>query len=196
MLELVRQALGIGELDASEMIVEKVRHRLQSFGIDFETSAPYLLDFLGVKAGAELSKELSPEAIKRRTFETLRRIFLRVSRERFVVLVVEDLHWIDPTSREFLTSLVDPIARARMLLLSTCRPGCEVPGLAHSHVSQLAVSPLSPLNSLAIVRGIASEDRVPVALAGAIVQTGAGNPFLLEELTWNAAKAGGTPPAG
>jgi predicted ATPase len=86
-----------------------------------------------------------------------------------------------------LASLVDPIASARILLLTTCRPGGDLPGLARSHVSQIALAQLSARDSLAIVRGIAAEDRVPAALADAIVQKGAGNPFLLEELTRNAA---------
>jgi predicted ATPase len=105
--------------------------------------------------------------------------------------VVEDLHWIDPTSRDFLASLIDSIASTRILLLTTYRPGCEIPGLPRSHVSQLAVSRLLPRHSLAIVRGIATEGRVPDALAEAIVQKGAGNPFLLEELTWDLATRGG-----
>jgi predicted ATPase len=68
----------------------------------------------------------------------------------------------------------------------TYRPGSEMPGLAHSHVSQLAVSRLSPRAGLALGRNIASEDQVPLALAEAIVEKATGNPFFLEELTWSA----------
>ena len=98
--------------------------------------------------------------------------------------MVEDLQWIDPTSGEYLATLVNAVAGARILLLMTYRPGSELSGLAHSHVSQLAVSRLSPAAGLALVRDIASEDQVPVALAETIVEKAAGNPFFLEELTW------------
>ena len=185
-LELIRQALGSSELDASPVITEKVEHHLQSLGIESETSAPYLLDLLGVKTRAEPLDQRSAEAIKLRTFETLRGIWLRLSRQRPLVLVVEDLQWIDPTSGEYLATLVNAVAGARILLLMTYRPGSEMPGLAHAHVSQLAVSRLSPRASLALVRDIASEDQVPVALAEAIVEQATGNPFFLEELTWSA----------
>ena len=177
------------------MITEKVEQHLQSLGIESETSAPYLLDLLGVKTGAEPLDQLSAEAIKLRTFETLRGIWLRLSRPRPLVLVVEDLQWIDPTSGEYLATLVNAVAGARILLLMTYRPGSEMPGLAHSHVSQLAVSRLSPRAGLALVRDIASEDQVPVALAETIVEKAAGNPFFLEELTWSAVAERGTPPA-
>ncbi len=152
LLDLVQQAMGIGELDSASAIAEKTHQHLRRLGLDPETSAPYLLNLLGVKPGADSPNAASPEAMKRRTFETLRRMCLDGSRERPVVVAVEDLHWIDPTSREFLASLVDPIAGARFLLLATCRPGCELPGLARSHVSQIAVSRLSSRESLAIVR--------------------------------------------
>jgi predicted ATPase len=168
------------------VIAEKVEQHLQSLGIESETSTPYLLDLLGVKTGAKPLDALSAEAIKLRTFETLRGTWLRLSRQRPLVLVVEDPQWIDPTSAEYLATLVNAVAGARILLLMTYRPGSEMPGLAHSHVSQLAVSRLSPRASLALVRDIASEDQVPVALAEAIVEKAEGNPFFLEELTWGA----------
>ena len=185
-LELIRQSLGTSELDGPSVTTEKMDMYLQSLGIESETSAPYLLDLLGVKTGAEPLAQLSAEAIKLRTFETLRGIWLRLSRQRPLVLVVEDFQWIDPTSGEYLATLVNAIAGARILLLMTYRPGSEMPGLAHSHVSQLAVSRLSPRASLALVRDIASEDQIPAALAEAIVEKAAGNPFFLEELTWSA----------
>ena len=185
-LELIRQALGTSELDAPPVITEKAGQHLQSLGIESETSAPYLLDLLGVKSGRSrwISKAL--QAIKLRTFETLRGIWLRLSRQRPLVLVVEDLQWIDPTSREYLATLVNAVAGARILLLMTYRPGSEMSGLAHSHVSQLAVSRLSPRAGVALVRDIASEDQIPAALAETIVEKAAGNPFFMEELTWSA----------
>ncbi len=185
-LELIRQTLGITELDAAPVITEKVEQHLQLRGIESETSAPYLLDLLGVKSGTRPLGQLSPAVIKLQIFETLRGLWLRLSRQHPLVLVVEDLQWIDPTSREYLATLVDAVAGARILLLMTYRPGSELPGLAHSHVSQLAVSRLSPRAGLALMRDIASEDQVPVALAETIVEKAAGNPFFLEELTWAA----------
>ena len=148
-----------------------------------------------MKTGAEPLGPLSVEAIKLRTFETLRGIWLRLSRQRPLVLVVEDFQWIDPTSAEYLATLVNAVAGARILLLMTYRPGNEMPGLAHSHVSQLAVSRLSPRASLALVRDIASEDQVPVALAEGIIEKATGNPFFLEELTRGAVTERGHSPA-
>ena len=81
---------------------------------------------------------------------------------------------------------VNAVAGARILLLMTYRPGSEMPGLAHSHVSQLAVSRLSPRIGVALLRDISSEDQVPVGLAETIVEKASGNPFFLEELTWSA----------
>jgi hypothetical protein len=81
---------------------------------------------------------------------------------------------------------INPVAGARILLLMTYRPGSEMPRLAHSHVSQLAMSHLSFQASVALVRDIASEDQVPEALAEPIVEKATGNPFFVEELSWSA----------
>ena len=83
----------------------------------------------------------------------------------------------------------DPGQRGRRradLVADDLPSGERAAGLAHSHVSQLAVSRLSPRASLALVRDIASADQVPVSLAEAIVEKAAGNAFFLEELTWSA----------
>ena len=105
-----------------------MEQHLQSLGIESDTLAPYLLDLLGVKTETKPLDQLNAEAIKLRTFETLRGIWLRLSRQRPLVLVVEDLQWIDPASREYLATLVNAVAGARILSLMTYRPGARCRG--------------------------------------------------------------------
>jgi hypothetical protein len=84
--------------------------------------APYLLHLLAAGVEGELPAGLSPEAVKHRTFEALHGLVGENAARRPLVLALEDLHWVDPTTAEYLTSLLDHLAGARMLLLCTYRP--------------------------------------------------------------------------
>ena len=103
---------------------------------------------------------------------------------------MENLHWIDPTSDEWLASLVERLGGTSVLLLATYRPGYQPPWLPHSVATQMALPPLSPRDSLAVRAGGAAGRAAPVAPQQAIVARAAGNPFFVEELTWAAVEHG------
>jgi predicted ATPase len=73
---------------------------------------------------------------------------------RPVILVVEDLHWIDQTSESYLASLVESLARAHILLLATYRPGYRPAWMDRSYATQLSLRPLAAADSLAVVRSL------------------------------------------
>jgi predicted ATPase len=99
---------------------------------------------------------------------------------RPLVVLIEDLHWIDRTSEEFLAGFVDELASVPIMLLVTYRPGYSPPWPGKSFTSQLALRPLSPAASEKIVASILiGRDRTAAA---AIAERGEGNPFFLEEL--------------
>jgi tetratricopeptide (TPR) repeat protein len=106
------------------------------------------------------------------------------------VLVVEDVHWIDPTSAAWLGSLVERLAGTAVLLLVTARPGYQPPWGTHARVTQLALPPLGAEESQAIVVSVPGTAELPAARCQQIVAHGAGNPFFVEELAWHAVAAG------
>ena len=126
---------------------------------------------------------LSPETIKTRTFDTLRQMSLRGSRQRPLLLEVEDLHWIDQTSEDYLLSLVESLVGAPILLLGTYRPGYRPPWGEKSYAMQVALRPLGPRDGLVVVRSVAPQERLSDHLAQVILAKAEGNPLFLEELT-------------
>jgi hypothetical protein len=154
------------------LAMERAVSRLNGDGGD----TPLFEAWLGLPAEAGSTAPISPEALRLRTFDALHRLFLGLSFVRPLVLAVEDLHWIDPTSEAYLTGLVDRLAGARVLLLATSRPGSPARWLPRSHASQLALPLLGPADSLAIVRSVAPSERLPHATAAAIVAKADGNP--------------------
>lgn len=144
---------------------------------------PYIVHLLAPDGdGEEVIAALSPEAVRVRTFEALRHLFLAASRVEPLVIAVEDVHWADDTSERFLDSLASAMAGARMLLLATYRPGLRPAWLELSHATQVTLPRLGPADSLEVVRSVLEVDEVPEGLGRAILARGEGNPFFLEEL--------------
>jgi predicted ATPase len=110
---------------------------------------------------------------------------------------VENLHWIDATSEEFLASLVGSLGGASIVLVATYRSGYRPAWLDKSYTTQLALPRLDPQESLAVVQSVPQMARIPIAVQQAMVQTAGGNPFFLEELTWALVEQSGdaSPPA-
>ena len=183
-LDLVRRLCGLtthGRVE-TERAVGGAFQRLQVPAGE----ASYVLNLLGAldpAAEKSLIAPLSPEAVRARTFEALRHLFLAASRSELLVVAVEDVHWADDTSERFLASLASGIAAAPVLLLSTYRPGCRPSWLELSHATQIALPRLGPADSLEVVRSVLGDDEVPEALGRTILARGEGNPFFIEELS-------------
>ncbi|MBI2553215.1 MAG: sigma 54-interacting transcriptional regulator, partial [Candidatus Rokubacteria bacterium] len=134
-VDILRRNFGITETDQPEAISEKVRAGLRQVEMDPEEWAPFVLQLLGVKEGTDRLAELSPEAIKDRTFETLRQLCLKGSQLQPLILVLEDLHWSDKTSEECVAFLVESIWGSPVLFLCTYRPGYRPPWMDKSYAT-------------------------------------------------------------
>jgi class 3 adenylate cyclase/tetratricopeptide (TPR) repeat protein len=182
-IDIVRHNCGITDPDSPAVITEKVRGALQEVGMDAEDAAPYLLQLLGVKDGTERLSLLTPEAIKIHTFDTLNQMSLQGSQQRPLLFEVEDLQWIDRMSEAYLAALVESMAGAPILLLTTYRPGYRPPWLDKSYAAQLALRSLAPHDAFTVVRSTSQRAALPEHRARLIVEKAEGNPFFLEELT-------------
>jgi transcriptional regulator with AAA-type ATPase domain/tetratricopeptide (TPR) repeat protein len=191
-LAILQSVCGIVDSDGPRTVAEKVHHALLDAGMEPADHASALLDLFGPPGESERVTP-GPEASKGRLFETMRQVVVRASARRPLILVVEDLHWVDRTSEEYLTSLVGTLSRARILVIGTYRPGYRPPWLDKSYAMQVALQPLTPSESLSVVRALLSAEPEPVAdpLIQLILAKGEGNPFFLEELTRAVREQGG-----
>ncbi len=191
--DVLRREWGIAEDEAPDALAARVRQGVEAAGMESTEATAHLLWLLGVREGAESLAQLSPESVKRRAFETLRSLLLQRSRRRPLVLAVEDLHWIDRSTEEFLTTFVAAVGGARILFLATYRSGYQPPWIERSSVTQLALPPLSPGESRVVVTSILTPAGAPEGIVRGLVARADGNPFHLEELAW--AAASGADPA-
>jgi tetratricopeptide (TPR) repeat protein len=189
-LDLLREYCGVAADDGPEALISKVGASLQQAGLEPEASLPYLLSLLGVPVTADPLAHLSAETRKTQTFEAIRQLFLGSSRHHPVLLAVENLHWIDPTSEALLASLVDALAGAAILLLATFRPGYRPRWLDKSYATQIALQPLGLEESRQVVRCVLRDTAVTPALEQQLLARAEGNPFFLEELAFTVREHG------
>jgi DNA-binding NtrC family response regulator/tetratricopeptide (TPR) repeat protein len=181
-LEVLRAACGIEEGDVPGVMSDKARTTLLEAGMDLLETAPYVLHLLDIEHDPERFAALSPDVTKARIFETLRQLAVRRSRQAPLVILIEDLHWIDGTSEEFLASLAEILPGARVLMVCTHRGGYRPSWFEKSYATQVALQPLAPEESLHIVRSVLGADQAADSLHELIVSKAEGNPFFVEEL--------------
>jgi class 3 adenylate cyclase len=178
LFELVRNACGIAPDDAPDLVGTKIERKIKTLELDVSL-AHYLRHAFGLPTGDPGVAALDPLAIRARTFDALRQLLVAQAGRRPLVVLIEDLHWIDQTSQEFLAGFVDELASVPIMLLVTYRTGYSSPWLGKSFTSQLALRPLSAAASEKIVASILDAGD---PAAAAIAERGEGNPFFLEEL--------------
>ncbi len=181
-LYMLRNHWEIGEADDPTTIRSKIISGLRAAGTEPEEALPYLLLLLGLKEGTERVSELSPQALQARTFRILRQAILNASSGRLIVVEIEDLHWVDEASEEFLAFLVEGLVASRMLLVSTYRSGYRPPWIEKSYATQITLSRLNDQESQSVIRAVLRRVEPSRDLVEAILSKAEGNPFFLEEL--------------
>jgi transcriptional regulator with AAA-type ATPase domain/tetratricopeptide (TPR) repeat protein len=187
-IELVRRAFRLHEGDPPALVAAKISGALDRFGASGPEAVSSLLELLGVSASGETLAP-GPETIQARVSDVIRQLSARASRRRPLVVVVEDLHWIDAASEALGLSLLHGIDTLPILVLLTYRAGYRQPWMDRSYVTQIALPPLSREDSAGLVRAVLDTDVSP-ALTDLIVDRAEGNPFFLEELAHVVAEHG------
>jgi class 3 adenylate cyclase/DNA-binding winged helix-turn-helix (wHTH) protein/tetratricopeptide (TPR) repeat protein len=188
--DLLRQLWGLPEPAPVTAITATVHQRLREAGVVSEDEVLLLLQLLDVPVDLAPLAALDPPMRKARTFALLRHVIRAASQRQPLLLAVENLHWIDPTSEEWLTSLVEQLGDTPVLVLATYRPGYQPPWLGHSAATQMALPRLSPRDSRAVLQSVPQAAQLPGPVQEAIVAKAAGNPFFVEELTSAAVEHG------
>src|SRR5262249_35833589 len=126
---------------------------------------------------------MESEQQKHKTLHALLMILLRIAAQQPVLFVMEDLHWVDPTTLEFLSLLVDQGPTARILTLFTFRPDFSPPWTGRAHLTQVTVHRLLSAQAVEVIRHVAHGKALPPEVVAQIVAKTDGVPLFVEELT-------------
>jgi adenylate cyclase len=180
-LDIFRGYFGIDERDDPRTSREKVAGRLLLIDEQFREVLPIVFDFLGVPDPERPAPSVDPEARQRRIVAVIRRLVERGSQQGFLILI-EDLHWLDPESDVFVGAYVDAIAHGPGLLLLNFRPEYHADWMQKSWYQQLPLDPLGPEAIRELLRDLLGEDASVAGLADRIHDRTQGNPYFTEEI--------------
>ncbi|OGL03454.1 MAG: hypothetical protein A3I03_06005 [Candidatus Rokubacteria bacterium RIFCSPLOWO2_02_FULL_68_19] len=181
-IELLKRNPQIEDADTEAEIIAKVDRGLAFLGGDAPAVAPYLKYLLSVNPGDPAVAAMEPAQRRARIFEALRQITLRGSQLRPIVMVIEDLQWMDAASEEYLKFVTDSLAGAAVLLILTYRPGYSQPFGDRTYHSRIALGPLSDEESGRMARGLLEASELPEEVRAMVSRKAEGNPFFLEEI--------------
>jgi len=183
-LDILRSYFGVEEGENEVVIKKRMVERIFQLDEKLQGILTPLHDILSLKVEDEAYLKLEPKQRRERIFEGLRNLFVRESQNRPLVLVIEDLHWIDKTSEEYLDYLIGWLASTRILLILLHRFEYTHRWGSKSYFNRIGLDQLSLKSSAELVEAILERGEVAPELRELILNRASGNPLFMEELTY------------
>ena len=180
-IDLLKSYFGIAERDDLRSIRAKVTGHLLTLDETLKDVAPPVLWLLDALPVDDRFWNLEPPQRRRLSLDAVRRLLLRESRVQPLVLVLEDLHWIDAETQNLLDSIVESLPAAPVLLLVNYRPEYSDSWSGKSYYRQIRIEPLRPESADELLRVLVGDGPELASLKRLLIERTEGNPFFLEE---------------
>ncbi|MCI4348604.1 MAG: AAA family ATPase [Thermoplasmata archaeon] len=180
--EVIRRSFGVEEGAAPDVAAGRLESGLRSLQLDSPQNLGLLLNVLGYRVPGGILENMDPTILGSRTQELLRRLMEARSKRSVVVLIIEDLHWIDRLSADLLARLVGGSSAAPFLVVHSRRPEYEPAWRGQPNVTALRLGPLDPAGIQRIVESRLGVEGLSEAFARLLVGTAEGNPLFAEEI--------------
>jgi len=180
-IDLLKRYAHIEERDDARTIRAKVTGQVLTLDEALQETIPALLALLEALPEDSPFQQLDPPQRRQHTLDALKRVLLRESQAQPLVLVFEDLHWIDAETQALLDSLVESLPTARLLLLVNYRPDYQHSWGSKTFYTQLRLDPLPPAGAAEVLQALLGDDPNLAPLKTLLIARTEGNPFFLEE---------------
>jgi transcriptional regulator with GAF, ATPase, and Fis domain/tetratricopeptide (TPR) repeat protein len=180
-ISLLRDYFGIDERDDPAAARHKVAARLRAAGPALEAAAAPFLALLDILDEDREWTALGPAQRRQRTIDALKRLLTHEGEARPLLLLFEDLHWVDSETEAVLQSLALALPNARVLLLITYRPEYQPGWLGRGHLTELRLDALAPSSAATLLRTLTGDDPSLRGLHKVLIDRTEGNPLFLEE---------------
>src|SRR5579871_280073 len=188
-LEFLRLFFRIAPTDDAAVARDRIRERLSTIGPTFEADLPLVCEFLGVPDQESAPVLLSPSARHGRLLDIIRHM-VRESGATTSVIIVEDLHWLDEASEDFVGTLVDAIEGTRTMLVLAFRPSYVASWMKCSYYRQILLADLTPTETIRLVGELIGDQPELHDVRHRVAERSGGNPFFAEELVRSLAENG------
>lgn len=182
-LDILRSYFEIKEGDQESLIKKKMEEKILRLDKELHGVPPPFHDLLSLQIEDEAYQKLDPVQKREKAFEAIRDLLVRESQDRPIILVVEDLHWIDKTSEEFLSYLIEWLANTHILLVLLYRPEYTHTWGSKSHYTKIGLTQLTSQSSAELIQAILYDCEIEPGLETLILNRSAGTPLYIEELT-------------
>jgi class 3 adenylate cyclase len=188
LIELLKNYFHITLQDDERGVREKVTGKVLTLDRNLEDTLPYLLALLSVSDPTSSIQQLDPSSTqdpqirRRRTFEAIKRLLVRESLNQPLIVIFEDLHWLDNETQAFLSFLSESVATARMLLLVNYRPEYRHDWGNRTYYTQLRLDPLGKEEAQELLTALLGDGAALYPLKQFILEKTEGNPFFMEEI--------------
>jgi class 3 adenylate cyclase len=189
-IELLKRYCHLEDHDDHRTIRAKVTGQVLTLDESLQDTTPALLALLDALPTDSPFLTLDPPQRRQRTLDALKRVLLRESQVQPLVLVFEDLHWIDAETQALLDSLVEGLPTTRLLLLVNYRPEYQHGWGSKTYYTQLRLGSLPPASADELLQALLGDDASLVPLTQLLITRTAGNPFFLEESVQTLVEAG------
>ncbi len=184
-LDVFRSYFGITSEDNDKSSRVKIAGNMVELDQKFAGTIPLVYDFLGVADPQTPAPRLDPEVRQRQLISVIRQIIRSASEKAPTVTMVEDLHWLDPASAEFLEHMVDARQGTHSLLLLNFRPEYRAEWMQKSWYRQIPLTPLDESSTAELLASLLGNHPTIGSLAAPIHDRTGGNPFFIEEVVQN-----------
>jgi class 3 adenylate cyclase/tetratricopeptide (TPR) repeat protein len=180
----IMRVIGLSRQDSTAEKLAKLRTNLADVGENLSENVALYASLLSIPLdGPSPLDDLSPQELKTKTLNALMVTLQTLCAQRPVLLLFEDLHWIDATSLELLSLIVQRAPTLRLLVMATTRPGFNAPWPRYSHVSFVALNRLANREARALVLSVTDGKVLAPELVEQIIERADGIPLFVEELT-------------
>ncbi len=181
LIDLLKNYFEIAPEDDERKRRERIGGKVLMLDRALEDTLPYLFSILGVAEANDPIAEMDPEIRRRRTLDAIKRLLLRESLDHPLIVIFEDLHWVDDETQVFLNLFADSIASARILMLVNYRPEYRHDWQNKSNYAQLRLDPLGRESAESLLGALVGGEPELTPLKRLIVERTEGNPFFMEE---------------
>jgi class 3 adenylate cyclase/tetratricopeptide (TPR) repeat protein len=182
-LDILKSYFSIKDDDKESEIKKKLTATIDALDENLRAGLAPIEELLGIESDDEDFAGLDPQSKRERTFEVIRDLFVRISQDKPLIIAVEDLHWIDKTSEEFLDYLIGWLANCKIKLLLMYRHEYTHQWGSKSYYTQIGLTQLSTASSIQLIQAILEGDKIAPEIKDLILARTSGNPLFIEEFT-------------
>jgi len=184
LINLLQHLLGFSLADSSEQKLDKLETFVSNYAFSFSETIPLLAELLSITIPESYSSlELTPQRRKKLTLECVIKLLNKIAAVQPTILVIEDLHWVDPSTMELFSLFVEQRFSKNIFLILTARPEFILPSNLVSKVSLITLNQLSLKETKIMVHKVAQGKKLPTDLFHEVIKRTDGIPLFVEELT-------------